>query len=663
MHPYKTQIEPRDNGSGDLELEQFDFKRKRTYCQGEFIQHALEIAYDIFTVIISLLDVITDVMVLIHFYSTNRMTFFYISLTILIIAQLAYVMAFWWKFTGSTFNSASSALCACICLLPLSPILSYAFYFTSNDSTALYKFFDRLFNCECKMECCRSSTKTNRNNNQKNNKKHNALRKWVEDKLMKHLGFIIEALIEAFPQSILQLIAIVYYNDTHNYVSILSILLSMISVSTKSFILSVKVSYNWKSAVFNWIACLIDFIAIFCIVSLIFYVPSTEDNPFAMLQQIWLISTCITVIPFTLIGSTVLMCAYLFDDPECNFDWCVAFVLIVTLWVLGLALTTMLMTIAGFVVFALVLRHVGPSRRLLGHHHAPDLYMPLVSFINHAKSVHVSDYYEQETPLEISQVQHKTIRTCCINRVLIERRGLRSIYATDHSNTLLIYLKTRAVPSNNGVPYIHTSLEDIQREATHPTKRYANTCTKWWNLYENVPDYFYSEFDELNDRNVCSIASLYCFLPLYFVGRCFNTLFIFFMICYLYFGYDINVFTNDVPTFQTVMVCCYLGLVGVWIMLLFVVLKEQHYLSFILPAENNLKAVDEDTNTETTMQIMNYYHSVISQLVVQRYCVQIFGKDIAMIIMELWGNGNYRFYDKLSISKDAPCDSASFLPI
>eukprot|EP01083_Nonionella_stella_P194374 716934_1 len=127
----------------DLALEQFDFKRKNACCQGEITQKILEIAYDIFTVVVSLLDVITDILVLIHFYSSGRMTFFYISLTILIIAQLAYTIAFWWKFANAhSYSGGSTALFACCCLLPLSPVLSYAFYFTSDESSSLFEFFD-----------------------------------------------------------------------------------------------------------------------------------------------------------------------------------------------------------------------------------------------------------------------------------------------------------------------------------------------------------------------------------------------------------------------------------------------------------------------------------------------------------------------------------------
>ena len=37
---------------------------------------------------------------------------------------------------------------------------------------------------------------------------------WIERKRVRHFGFILEAAMESLPQSIIQLIAIVYYQDT-----------------------------------------------------------------------------------------------------------------------------------------------------------------------------------------------------------------------------------------------------------------------------------------------------------------------------------------------------------------------------------------------------------------------------------------------------------------
>lgn len=72
---------------------------------------------------------------------------------------------------------------------------------------------------------------------------------WLLAKLNKHIGFIIEAGVEAFPQALLQLCAICYYNEA-DYVSIASIFLSMISVMTKSLIFSKGVEI--KTFIWTW---------------------------------------------------------------------------------------------------------------------------------------------------------------------------------------------------------------------------------------------------------------------------------------------------------------------------------------------------------------------------------------------------------------------------
>merc|ERR1719295_2242005 len=115
-------------------------------------------------------------------------------------------------------------------------------------------------------------------------------------KLYKHIGFIIESLFEAFPQSILQLIPIL---------TILSISVSMISVCSKSFAFSVSVSINTKSVIFSWLCCATDFISIFCTGSIIFYGFRHEEHyeAFNSIQTIYIWKIGVCVIPMTLIGA------------------------------------------------------------------------------------------------------------------------------------------------------------------------------------------------------------------------------------------------------------------------------------------------------------------------------------------------------------------------
>ena len=53
-----------------------------------------DIAYDMLTIFISIADVATDIWVAIDFYYEERLTFFWISVIILILAQCSYSIAF-----------------------------------------------------------------------------------------------------------------------------------------------------------------------------------------------------------------------------------------------------------------------------------------------------------------------------------------------------------------------------------------------------------------------------------------------------------------------------------------------------------------------------------------------------------------------------------------
>ena len=167
----------------------------------------------------------------------------------------------------------------------------------------------------------------------------------------------------------------------------ISILLSMISVSIKSFILSVSVSNYWKCAIFNWLSCLIDFISIFFIISFVFYVPSdsseNEINPFAVIQEIWIYCILIGVVPFALFGSIAINVSTIFYYyPKCNCGYIVVFLFIQIAWIIGLCFAIMSLSITCFIIFASIFAFNGLSTRIGTN---SDFYLPLISFIKNAK--------------------------------------------------------------------------------------------------------------------------------------------------------------------------------------------------------------------------------------------------------------------------------------
>ena len=205
-------------------------------CGKILAQKCGSIAYDIFTIFISIADVLTDIIVLVNFYDEERWTFFALSLSILILAQCSYSIAFAFRFDTIDDWSLPAAFMAFCCCLPFGSFVAFCIYFASDET-----------GCVCFKDYIKHDLGLHSDGFFKPNHNDSNFTKWVKGKLDNHLGFILEAGIEAFPQSMIKIAAIVYYQDA-NYISIISILLSMFSVMTKSFILSQgleKYTFAW----------------------------------------------------------------------------------------------------------------------------------------------------------------------------------------------------------------------------------------------------------------------------------------------------------------------------------------------------------------------------------------------------------------------------------
>eukprot|EP00484_Ammonia_sp_Unknown_P007413 CAMPEP_0197062632 /NCGR_PEP_ID=MMETSP1384-20130603/146575_1 /TAXON_ID=29189 /ORGANISM="Ammonia sp." /LENGTH=104 /DNA_ID=CAMNT_0042498661 /DNA_START=276 /DNA_END=590 /DNA_ORIENTATION=+ len=82
-----------------------------------------------------------------------------------------------------------------------------------------------------------------------------------------------------------------------------------------------------------------------------------------------------------------------------------------------------------------------------------------------------------------------------------------------------------------------------------------------------------------------------------------------------------------------------MALYGLW--------KEKRILSFVLPSTKKLRASDYEHNVkEKRREIEEYYESLICQPFAKRYCIQRFGPDITVVIMQFYGHSKLlHFYD------------------
>ena len=219
------------------------------------ISQTLTYCYDLLTILISIADVITDIWVIYKFYIDKRETFFIVSLIVMILAQLSYGIAFVLRFQPvwerQRRQTELRGLAMFITILPLTPFMSFIFYWCEmNDENCFLKCLNKMFHISDELDL------TAANNEPK-------IMIWIKKKARKHMGFILEAMVEALPQSIIQLIAIVYYQDTE-IINVISICISLLSVATKTMVFSVAIDF--KVFIYNWLSLVCDFFGLFAII-------------------------------------------------------------------------------------------------------------------------------------------------------------------------------------------------------------------------------------------------------------------------------------------------------------------------------------------------------------------------------------------------------------
>ena len=140
----------------------------------------------------------------------------------------------------------------------------------------------------------------------------------LQEKINCHIGFILECFVESFPQSVLQMVAILQISassdSTANAIIVSSIFLSLLSIAFKSVML-LAVADLWTS-IFNWIAAIVDFFTVFVITAWLFLdiqdnhtLTSTEN-----LQWFTMILASATTLPFIGLFVARLFVSYLQDE-------------------------------------------------------------------------------------------------------------------------------------------------------------------------------------------------------------------------------------------------------------------------------------------------------------------------------------------------------------
>ncbi len=616
-------------------------------------ESCLTTSYDIMGQVISILDVTTDIIVCIGFYQKDRMVFFGISLTILCLALISYDLAFVFRFSREK-NGGDFALF--LCLLPISPFMPFIFYFADTTDRALSKCLtDHCCGFEITME------------NPYIPEGASKLRKFMEEKISKHLGFIIEALVEgiiyihilnliliviysimyyikyaAFPQAILQMIAIVVYNEA-NIVSIISILLSMLSMASKSFVFSIALASTMKQLFFNWLCAITDFFAIFVAVCWVFYEPDSDHlaNAFILIKTVWFYKLYFCVLPIVGVVSIGVHVSAMYEAVKeikrkvsnVYAIICVAFCsffVVSFLWLCGVVAGVLVLEILHWTFLAGTLWALGTDR-FTYNKTSLEFWYTLVAWINSAKQHHVGSKYKGCT--SFNKKEDRMMRLCSVNHILLKH----PLFPND--KVLERYL------IDNKVENQYMNVTNCGLRTNSRKRKQSEFVQKFWhNLYGIVWKEFYELFENatnIEDSVRWGFLSfgtgLISFLlgPLYLLSRVATLFFPAFIILYLYFGFDVNIWnTKYVHPFQVVMISIYLVLCAALTILLYLNLMEQYLMAHILPAEEWIYCIYAHTSTKTVIEdITNHYFAIIVIPIRRAMIIDKFGPDLGQIIL------------------------------
>lgn len=136
------------------------------------------------------------------------------------------------------------------------------------------------------------------------------LREYLKAQAMRHAPFVGEAITESVPQSLIQVVALIVIGQAHpnhvDWVSVVSILLSIVSIVSKSYIVSISMVRSIFR--FKMIAICFDVVTLFFVFASLFL--ATEDTPHTL--PLPLLDRRVDVLSFVWLAQLVLFTGWLY---------------------------------------------------------------------------------------------------------------------------------------------------------------------------------------------------------------------------------------------------------------------------------------------------------------------------------------------------------------
>merc|ERR1712129_649110 len=127
---------------------------------------------------------------------------------------------------------------------------------------------------------------------------------------------------------------------------------------------------------------------------------------------------------------------------------------------------------------------------------------------------------------------------------------------------------------------------------------------------------------------------LFIWLPLYYLSRFVTGLFPIFIVLYLYFGYDTNIWTtNAIDPFQVSLISVYLTM-SITVLFLFIAnAREQYLLAHISPGLFSVQGVSVHQQKSMSKAVTDHYFNIIIIPIRRAVVMDAFGLDIGPIVL------------------------------
>lgn len=210
-----------------------------------------ELAFDVTTASVSLADIITDVLVALEFYEGGHYGFCAVSLAIFLAAQLSYAFMFTATFAPSA--SPPRQILVFTLTLPFAQLVPIFAWIESLHFPAIVRAMGKLGLVSSQGAASRAVDSDS----------DDQLWSAIQSKYSAHAGFLLEAVVEAVPQGLLQTVFVVVYGEL-TAINALSLAFSLIVLCSKGWIFSY--SLHRVTFIFNSLCIVSDVFGLFATV-------------------------------------------------------------------------------------------------------------------------------------------------------------------------------------------------------------------------------------------------------------------------------------------------------------------------------------------------------------------------------------------------------------